>query len=357
MTLLDDNLLTELCLHIVEYPVNLQKFILAGKEHFLTYVKTLQSIEYCEINQDSLFITLKNENQFWDESAWDHFAYMCARYTRVLRLYDNPEVNASVVRGLKENKCLEEVDVPCLDDWEIPDEIFNMIGSRPLKEIIGDHILFQNLSDKKCQVKADHLEISSAEDYVEVLCLKNFSASTIRLRNTKVKKLMENLETAREEKRLCSSLKNVKKWAIWSKDDELLQHLLPMFDLLKKISPKIEEYEVKKNNIYNSTKENLEQYCVEVDKLVSNIEEKWSDVSNVKLHIDLIFKVKVNRDLFRNIEDIKEHFKKFPNYEIVELPELDCFSKRRFTVSKRTIFTEKFFLDTQIEIACIRFFP
>ncbi|KAE9549107.1 hypothetical protein FO519_007679 [Halicephalobus sp. NKZ332] len=194
----------ELCSYLAEYPTRLQKFTLTGKDSFLTYIEVLQSVKECEIEQDLSLVTLANGNTAWDEFMWSHFTYLCGRYTRILRLYEGPEIDENFIRGLKENKNLKEVEASTLEDSEVTEDIFTLIGSFPLKKITGDEYLFRTLDDSGLELKLDLLEIVGGSDHIDVLCLKNFEAFEIQLNGILTNKFIDDLEKTHKEDKLKS---------------------------------------------------------------------------------------------------------------------------------------------------------
>ena len=147
------------------------------------------------------------------------------------------------------------------------------------------------------------------------------------------------------------NLKKVKKWLISGHNIEILKCLLPLLNILKAVSPNIETYVIELVKA-RRVKADLQQYCTEINNFIQGIKREES-IANLQLHIDL--RIIVNSEVFHHVDHVKECLRDFPNYEIVKSPELSAFSGCAFTASKRTIFTEKFFLDTRIDIICFSF--
>ena len=57
MASLNNYILMEVCLNVALHPENLRKFILVGNENSLACIRTFESVQECEINQDSAAIT------------------------------------------------------------------------------------------------------------------------------------------------------------------------------------------------------------------------------------------------------------------------------------------------------------
>ena len=77
-----------------------------------------------------------------------------------------------------------------------------MIGSLPMRKLTGDKYLLKEMNDYGYELKLDTLTVDDFRDHTEVLCLKNFTASEVRLLYTQISSLLREIEAAQREKRL-----------------------------------------------------------------------------------------------------------------------------------------------------------
>src|SRR5690606_23980796 len=100
---------------------------------------------------------------------------------------------------------------------------------------------------------------------------------------------------------------------------EILQFLLQLLSILRKVSPNMETciIELVKSR---RVKANLQQYCAEINNFTHIIKKKKKSIADLRFRID--FRIRVTSEVFHTLDDVKECFQDFPNYEIVKSPEL-----------------------------------
>lgn len=145
-----------------------------------------------------------------------------------------------------------------------------------------------------------------------------------------------------------SHIKHVKKWHLFPKNKWQFLYIFRILNLLKMISPNMEQCVIELNRMSIMKQTSLNMYCSKINELISDISKEWNKASDVCPYIDLRFKVHVRPRLFHGVTDVEKCFHEFPDYRVKELPVHG--KRRQYTVSKQTVYTESFSLDAQILI-------
>ncbi|KAE9548026.1 hypothetical protein FO519_008760, partial [Halicephalobus sp. NKZ332] len=161
---------------------------------------------------------------------------------------------------------LKEIEACNLVRPGVLEKIVSVIGSFHGKKLTANSDLFRKINDGKYSLNVTTLTVDDHRDHVEVLCLKDFSASEIEFRNVQISTVLESIQAANEEGRLNPGLKEVNKWTIQvrSNDEDSdednededneedheedngkqLELLLQLSRVLKAISPKMKEFSI-----------------------------------------------------------------------------------------------------------------
>ena len=100
---------------------------------------------------------------------------------------------------------IEEVDVNTFSYSGFHMGIFEIIGPLPMKKIMGNSLFYEEMNNTGFQLNVDTLNvcISRYSSFpIEVLYLKNFSASEIQLNGTLIRKFVDDMEIAHKENKL-----------------------------------------------------------------------------------------------------------------------------------------------------------
>ena len=145
-------------------------------------------------------------------------------------------------------------------------------------------------------------------------------------------------------------VKNVKKWYFSPKSNGEFGCIMRLLNLLKTISPRMEECVIEFTRVSRLYTGAICSYCFKIDNLISKISQQWSHVSDFCPHIDLKFNIRVRPRHLYSVKDVNQCIKNFSDYKVKQLP--SSIRKRRFIVSKPTVHNEKFSFDAQILINC-----
>ncbi|KAE9549219.1 hypothetical protein FO519_007580 [Halicephalobus sp. NKZ332] len=292
MPRLNNDVLAEISLELRKRLDEFQRFVLAGKENFLLYLQIIRLDPKSIPTNYEITTTLPDGKQITEEHKWDYQEYMCGRYLRTLTIYPSILKDKPFIRGLKENKYLEQVRGSHLYQFKTDMNIFPFVGSLLMKRIIGDLSVFKGLDNTGCKLQLDALEILGPTDPTEVLVMKYYSVSEIELRFIRVSVFVDEVKRALRE-----------------------------------------------NNL-NKIKE-----------VISDIGKEWESVVDPHLHIDINFENDLSSELFSSLQDVKENIRNTLNCEIKDVP-LRRNGEVIFSALKQTIFSEKFVLNFKIIISC-----